>query len=274
MAGIALSPTRTRAHLSLWCDGAHGAAENMQRDRELLEAADRDPAFYPMLRLFQFARPSVTLGYAQDPARVLDLARCERDGVEWAVRPTGGRAILHVHEWTWSLTTRIDDPDWGGSLAVAYQRVSAVIAASLRRLGIPAEAKAARHARDAGSGVAASGACFASTARHEITLGGRKLVGSAQRRTAHALLQQGSILLGPGHLALSEYVAVSDAERARIAAHLAAAATDASAYVGRDAPLERWAMALFHELHDTEGETATLPRLAALESAPYTARRP
>ena len=135
----------------LWCDGGHSARENMRRDAlllERLEAADDDSAAgEAVLRLFRFAPPGITLGRAQDPERTLDLQRCERDGVEWAVRPTGGRAIFHDEEWTYSFAARIADPDWGGNLATAYDRISRLVHASLRRLGVPADMAAARSRR-------------------------------------------------------------------------------------------------------------------------------
>ena len=91
----------------------------MARDAALLAAADADPAFEPLLRVYRFAPAGITLGYSQRPERELDLARCAADGVEWAVRPTGGRAIFHADDWTYALAARIDDPKWGGSLGVA-----------------------------------------------------------------------------------------------------------------------------------------------------------
>ena len=186
----------------LWHDGAHDPAENMRRDETLLHsftqcAHQRDGAPRPpVLRLFGFWPHGITLGHAQSPERVLDLERCRADGVPWAVRPTGGRAVFHAEEWTYSLTAALDDPEWGGSLAAAYDRASRLIRDSLARLGVPA-ALAARHAaapaEPASRGAAQS--CFASTARHEVLLGRRKLVGSAQRRTPWGFLQHGSIRL-------------------------------------------------------------------------------
>src|SRR5258707_15845452 len=80
----------------LWVDGAHAPRENMRRDERLLAAAESGGLAEPVLRLFQFPPPGITLGRAQDASRVLDLPRCERDQVPWAVRPTGGRAPLHA----------------------------------------------------------------------------------------------------------------------------------------------------------------------------------
>ncbi len=233
----------------LWRDGGHDPAENMRRDEALLRAAETGAP--PVLRLFLFTPPGITLGRAQDPARELDLERCRAAGVPWAVRPTGGRAIYHDEEWTYSLAAPLDDPEWGGALRHAYARASRLIAASLVRLGVPAalapggRGDLAPHAGRAGG---AALPCFASTARHEIVIGGRKLVGSAQRRTARALLQQGSVLLGPSHLRLAELAALPEAARARARAGLEAASSHAGPWLGPRPPLERWAEALMAEL--------------------------
>lgn len=235
----------------LWCDGAHDPGENMRRDRALLAAAEAGAE--PVLRLFRFAPPGITLGLNQDPARELDLARCTSDGVPWASRPTGGRGIFHAQEWTYSLAAPLDDRDWGGGLSEAYARASVLIVRSLLRLGVPA-AFAPRFeasvsdlpSRPARSSPAAP--CFASTARHEVVLDGRKLVGSAQRRTARALLQQGSVLLGPGHLRLADYLPLTEPQRERVRGALASATAGAAPWIGLEPPLERWADSLATEL--------------------------
>lgn len=227
----------------LWVDGAHTAHENMRRDSCLLAAAESGAQTGPVLRLFRFAPPGITLGRTQDPARVLDLARCERDRVSWAVRPTGGRAIFHDQEWTYSFAAPLAHPDGAGSIAETYARLSTLIVRSLERLGVPAAlAPGTRGAGTDAGGVMAP--CFASTARHEIVLAGRKLVGSAQRRTSHALLQQGSLLLGDGHQRLADYLAVAEGERESIRRALGASATHAGELLGAGTALQPWADAL------------------------------
>jgi lipoate-protein ligase A len=249
----------------LWVDGAHDPRENMRRDACLLAAAESGAG--PVLRLFRFSPPGITLGRAQDPARVLDLARCERDRVPWAVRPTGGRAILHDQEWTYSFAAPLTHPDGAGSISATYARLSGLIVRSLARLGAPAAlAPGARSARAGAGGAFAP--CFASTARHEIVLEGRKLVGSAQRRTARALLQQGSLLLGPGHERLADYLAVAEEEREPIRRALRAAAGHAGALLGPEAPLSRWADALIPELPPGSRRIEGEEGLALLDSAP------
>ncbi len=236
----------------VWLDDAHDAPAAMARDAALLATfeAGRAPGNEAVLRVFAFDPPGITLGHAQDPARELDLARCARDGIRWAVRPTGGRAIFHADEWTYSLAAALEDPEWGGTLDRAYARASRLIAASLRRLGVPAElvpagARASDLAPRGPHGPAAP--CFASTARHEVELGGRKLVGSAQRRLARALLQQGSVLLGAGHLRLVDYLAIPDERRSRERAVLARATAPAGTYLGPGTTRADWAKALLAE---------------------------
>ena len=261
----------------LWLDDAHDVATHMARDAALLAAVEN--GHEPVLRLFRFDPPGITLGANQVPGRELDLAACARDGVAWAIRPTGGRAIFHADEWTYALASALDDPEWGGTRAAAYDRMSRIVAASLTRLGVPARmapgVSRSRRPEDEGPRAEAHPAapCFASTARHEVVLADRKLVGSAQRRTSRGLLQQGSVLLGDGHLRLADYLGIPDDERERVRAELRASSATAGPWLGPDAPLERWSKAV----HEVLGAGVRLARsapvrvsLTAPESAPYT----
>lgn len=252
----------------LWCDGAHDPAENMRRDAALLARAESGAGPEAVLRLFRFEPHGLTLGASQAQERVLDLAACAAAGVTWAVRPTGGRAIFHAEEWTYSVAARIDDPVWGGSLHAAYAAVTRLLVASLVRLGVPVEAAAEGDGKRPGS----SPACFATTAGHEIVLGGRKLVGSAQRRLATALLQQGSLLLGEGHLRLADFAAGDPQSRVRLREDLARRTAHAGRWLG-GAPLERWRDAIAQALPAAptriEGE-AGLESLTLREFDSYT----
>ena len=232
----------------LWLDGAHDPAENMGRDAALLAAAESGAE--PVMRLFQFAPHGITLGASQSPERELDLAGCAAEGIPWAVRPTGGRAIFHAEEWTYAFAAAIDDPDWGGTRAVTYARLARWIVGSLRRLGVPATIGRQEGRDPLGpprqrGGPAAP--CFASAIRDEIALEGRKLVGSAQRRTRAAWLQQGSLLLGEGHLRLVDHLAVPSSRRPALREQLRATTCPAGRWLGTDAPLARWGEALAAE---------------------------
>jgi lipoyl(octanoyl) transferase len=228
----------------LWCDGVHDVAENMRRDATLLAAAERGAP--PVLRVFAFSPAGITLGMNQAPARALDLGRCAADGVRWALRPTGGRAIFHAQEWTYALAVPSDHPEWGGRPDDAYGRVSALVLRALVRLGVPAAQVPRRGSPTAGTGIRGSAAapCFASTARYELVVGDGKLVGSAQRRTARAYLQQGSILLDDGHLRIADYLPLEADARERLREALRRAAGTAAPWLGSAPPLERFADAL------------------------------
>lgn len=242
--------------LVLWVDGAHDAPSNMARDAKSLERVAAEASAPAVLRLFRFAPAGITLGRAQDPARELDLERLAADGVSWAVRPTGGRAIWHDEEWTFSLVTRLGPGGWAADPHAAYERTGRLLAASLTALGVPATL-APGSPRGPGAPrerAGAAPACFASSARHELLLEGRKLAGIAQRALHGALLQQGSVLLGDSHLRLADYQRGPAEEIGARREVLAGACAHAGDVLGRDAALERWAEALrpwlgVHELH-------------------------
>lgn len=147
----------------------------------------------PTLRLYAWSSPTLSIGYAQDLRRDVDTEACRAHGVEVLRRSTGGRAVLHDREVTYSVSVPAGTRLFGSGLETAYRAVAAALLAGLRRLGVDAAGESAGP-RDPARGTRSPG-CFAAAARHEILVGGRKLVGSAQRRVQGAFLQQGSILL-------------------------------------------------------------------------------
>ncbi len=185
------------AHPSIrWVQcGAASGATNMAIDEALLETVRRDG--HPILRTYTWDPPTLSLGYGQDLAGI-DLERCRQLGVGVVRRPTGGRAVLHWEELTYCFLSL--PPDGDDSIQQTYQAVGLSLQNGLQRFGIDVDLSRGR----VGSGHRA--ACFASTSRSEITIGGRKLVGSAQRRISGALLQHGSLLVGGAHLLLAQIV--------------------------------------------------------------------
>ena len=241
----------------LWLDEGHDAAVNMTRDAALLERA-RHGATDVILRLFTFSPPGITLGHAQDPARELDLERLRTAGVTWAVRPTGGRAIWHDEEWTFSLVTPLNPEGWAPTPSLAYERTARLLADALQDLGVPARL-APGHPRGVGSPRAREGAappCFASTARHELVIEDRKLAGIAQRTSQGVLLQQGSLLLGPSHARLAEYLALPAEDRVRLAATMRDGAAEAGPWLGTRTALAHLADAIAMHLPGVERLTA------------------
>ena len=225
--------------------GARPGAWNMACDAALLAAADRD-GFVPTLRLYGWDPPAVSLGHHQADPSPAEAERLRARAVDWVRRPTGGRAVYHAGpaaELTYCVVAPIEAPGLGGGIADAYRRIHLAIAAGLERLGAAVELAPRRPARDPRSPrdrirPGSHRACFAATVPWEIEVQGRKLVGSAQRRSRRSLLQHGSIPLAgdqalldeiwPGSLESERVTNVSSAagrsvEFAEVAAILAAA---------------------------------------------------
>ncbi len=238
--------------ITLWPDEPHDAPTQMARDTALLESAAAGTLPRTVLRLYTFDPPGITLGRAQDPARELDRAALERDGVRWARRPTGGRAIWHDEEWTFSLVTRLEPGGWARTPSAAYERTGRLLAEAFQLMGVPV-ALAPGSPSGPGAPRARSGSappCFASTARHELVLDARKMAGIAQRVVRGALLQQGSLLLGDSHATLARYVPAEADERSRLAAAWRDAAAPAGRWLGTDRSLARLAGVLEGLLDD------------------------
>jgi lipoate-protein ligase A len=176
----------------------------MALDEALLAAVERG-TFPPVLRLYGWDPPAVSLGRHQPDPDPKALARLEALGVDWVRRPTGGRAVYHGtpdKELTYSVIARLAEPPLAGGLALAYLRIHEALAAGLARLGARTTL-AARVYRPRIRPVSRL-ACFAASVPGEIMSDGRKLVGSAQRRDRKALLQHGSIPLAGDQRALEE----------------------------------------------------------------------
>jgi lipoate-protein ligase A len=176
----------------LLATGARPGRWNMACDAALLAVAAT-----PTLRLYAWDPPAVSLGHHQPAPGATEFARLTSLGLDWVRRPTGGRAVAHGgpdEELTYAVVAPIGDAGFPGGLADAYRRIHEAIAAGLGTLGAGVECVR----RPEGPGPVSPSrrlACFAASARWEITAGGRKLVGSAQRRSRRALLQHGSIPL-------------------------------------------------------------------------------
>ena len=174
----------------------------MRRDEARLAAAEAGPA--PTLLWYAWERPTITLGRLQDPAGALDEAACARDGIPVVRRPTGGRAVLHADEWTYGAIVPLDHPALGGSLAASCRALVTLVTDALAEAyGIRFDANPRAKSRlEAGP----DSACFTRAFGYEAVAAGRKLMGSAQRRSGRVLLQQGSLLVGPGHERLARWL--------------------------------------------------------------------
>jgi lipoate-protein ligase A len=173
-------------------------AWNMALDEAILEAAGRGEV-PPTLRLYAWQPACLSLGYAQ-PFTDVDFEGLKANAWDLVRRSTGGRAILHVDELTYSVSGPQSEARLAGSVLESYRLISQALLQALHLLDIPAEAKEKPgNGNPAGSGKKLGSelnpVCFEVPSNYEITVDGKKLVGSAQARRKEGVLQHGSLPL-------------------------------------------------------------------------------
>lgn len=193
-------PEDERGWHVLWT-GLSDGAWNMAVDEWLMATARQRP---PTVRIYGWRYPTVSLGRNERWRPAVNPARLARAKVRLVRRPTGGRAVLHHRELTYSVTASVDRfPALGGRLEETLERIAAALVTGLARAGV--SASVVRRSEPVGR---QKGACFESSTRFELVSGRGKLVGSAQYRTPHAFLQHGSI---PAYPTLRDLYALSGA---------------------------------------------------------------
>lgn len=174
--------------------GLNSGALNMAIDEAILNAygAGQVP---PTLRFYGWQPRAVSLGYFQHAEREIDLEACKTQGITIVRRLTGGRAVLHSTELTYSLVLGEDYPGLPPSITASYRYLSQGLLAGIAGLGLKAQLTMPAAAYSLRKHTPASAACFDSPSHYELTVAGRKLIGSAQLRRRGLILQHGSILL-------------------------------------------------------------------------------
>ncbi len=175
-------------------DGPLRGTENMARDALLLEQAENSAEPVTSLRFYRWTVPTLSLGRKQLPHLSADLDFCREKGIDVVHRPTGGGAVLHHRELTYSVVSN-DYGRFGAGILPTYLAVARALQQGLQALGVPAEIdeKDPRSAFRPENFVKSPVPCFTSTSHYEITVEGRKILGSAQKRLKRAFLQHGSI---------------------------------------------------------------------------------
>jgi len=176
--------------------------ENMAVDEAVLISSDASREFTPTLRIYGWSAPTLSIGYHQSAAGFADEGGNSPSGLPVVRRVTGGRAVLHDSEITYSIVAPAAHPLFSGGITSAYLVISRCIMSALRDAGINVERVEETRSKAAGSDGLASApvlstrrqACFSAPSRHELLVNGKKIVGSAQRRFKNAFLQHGSIL--------------------------------------------------------------------------------
>jgi lipoyl(octanoyl) transferase len=163
-------------------------AQNMAVDEAILTSVAAGNAL-PTLRVYDWSPLCLSLGYGQRSSDA-DVERLAVQGWGLVRRPTGGRAILHGDELTYSVALPADDELAQGDVVESYRRISEALMAALQLLGLsPESEKQAKGNRSVGP------VCFEVPSHYEITSGGRKLIGSAQVRRKTGILQHGTLPL-------------------------------------------------------------------------------
>jgi lipoate-protein ligase A len=184
----------TRASWRLIHSPAADGAWNMAVDDAMLEATTVG-AVPPTLRLYDWRPPCLSLGHAQ-PLSDVNLEALQVRGWSLVRRPTGGRAILHIDELTYSVTGPQSEARLTGSILDSYRVLAQALLQALHLMGIQAQAleKPVVPAVHAG-GAPVNPVCFETPSNYEITVAGKKLIGSAQARRKGGVLQHGSLPL-------------------------------------------------------------------------------
>jgi lipoate-protein ligase A len=242
----------------------HGEADgatNMAVDEALLTAM-AEGASPPTLRFYAWSPPCLSLGRNQSLADV-DLEACRDVGVDVVRRPTGGRAILHTDELTYSLALPQEDARAAGGVLESYRCLSEGLLAGLRRLGV--EAVRAVGQRKAPAGLTAI--CFETPSDYEITAAGRKLIGSAQWRARGGVLQHGTLPLCGDLARIVVCLAMPEAEREIQRRYLPGRAITLEQALGRAIAFSEGARALSDGFAIALNVTLTPGELTAQERA-------
>jgi len=169
--------------------GPADGATNMAIDEAVLRAVAREQA-PPTLRLYAWQPPCLSLGRGQ-PVADVDRRAVEVAGYDMVRRPTGGRAILHIDELTYSIVAPQRDSRVSGSVVGSYRRLSTGLVRAMELLGVEqimADQRVGNHEPE-------GPVCFEVPSDYEITAARKKLVGSAQMRAQGVVLQHGTVPL-------------------------------------------------------------------------------
>ena len=223
-------------------------AWNMAVDEAILEHIGRGEA-PATLRLYAWDPACLSLGHAQ-PFADVDRARLKERGWEVVRRATGGRAILHTDELTYSVTGSADEPVLAGGVLESYNRLAGALLLAVKNLGLSVEMKEGK----ADSATAPNPVCFEVPSTYEITVNGKKLIGSAQARKKEGVLQHGSLPLTGDLTRICQALTFeSNAARANAAQRLLARATTVESALGRAVTWDESAEAFIHAFEEQLG---------------------
>jgi len=236
-------------------------AWNMAVDEAILEHIGRGEST-PTLRLYAWTPACLSLGHAQ-PFADVDMQRLNDHGWEVVRRATGGRAILHTDELTYSVIAPSNEPRVEGSVLESYNRLAQALLLAVQTLELPVEMKEGKPAE----AFPLNPVCFEVPSTYEITVDGKKLIGSAQARKKEGVLQHGSLPL-TGDLTRICQALVFENESAREIAsqRLLERATTVESALGRTVTWDEAAQAFIHAFETQLGLNLVNGELSESES--------
>jgi lipoyltransferase/lipoate-protein ligase len=152
--------------------GFDTAFSNMAIDRAIL-VANSEGKVPPTIRFYGWSPPAISIGYFQSIAEEIDISTCEQLGVDYVRRITGGGAVFHEKELTYSIVVPESHPEIPKNIMKSYGRICGAVMRGLRQLGIESEY----------------------VPINDIVTGGRKISGNAQTRKLKTVLQHGTVLM-------------------------------------------------------------------------------
>jgi lipoate-protein ligase A len=232
--------------------GANDGCFNMALDEALLISCQQDFS-PPVVRLYGWNPPAVSVGYSQSASQAVDIGTCRRRGVDVVRRITGGRAVFHHQEITYSVCASSSRfPELGDNVGETYRKLSLALLESLRILGVEADwVKPWAETKTVSVSAGRCMPCFLSNSRYELAVKGKKLVGSAQRRfsihrgeqTEHSFIQHGSILTGESGYGSAFFLPSEDSTRL-LQQSLSEKSTNLREVLGREVRADEMARAI------------------------------
>ena len=206
-------------------DGPNSGKFNMNFDLALVDRFIEDKT--PFLRFYSWKPYCISIGRNQ-AEKDINITKAAGDGIDVVRRPTGGKAVLHAEELTYSVVMGT----YGLSVRETYNIISEALASGLRRISRGLELSRSSADFRKLFNDPSTIPCFSTSAVFEVEWQGKKLVGSAQHRFGEVLLQHGSILIGDFHKKIVDYMNCSEETRSRSIAHINAHTVSLSEIAG------------------------------------------
>jgi len=169
---------------------------NMAIDEAIAISCDKELS-PPTLRLYTWNPPCISIGYFQDVNEDVDISECKRQNIDIVRRLTGGKAVLHNKELTYSIISPSKNHIFQNGIKGSYKAIADCLLQGLKNIGVSGEITEMPSRKRGGF------SCFLDTSFYEVSVKGKKLIGSAQKRWRNLFLQHGSVVISPSYIQLA-----------------------------------------------------------------------